>query len=121
MRCLIFADETTANDNQDVVWLHALEGISQTQIETIRYNGNSITTLEFNALTDDQKKSCRVAGKIKELIVEQGFTIAYAAPLQIHEDTRWWMKKPDNPDWLINMHDYTEDDFNENWLAPLAE
>ena len=119
MICLLFPSGPISNVNQKIVWRHALDDLSLTIMAAIRYLGDPITLAAFQALSDEQKNVCTVAGTLSGMIVEDGQTIAYANPLQIYEDSRWWMKKPSNPDWMLGVTDYTEAEFSENWMPPI--
>lgn len=121
MKCIVTASEAGALENEGIGWLNALNELAETRIEVFRYQGEPLTKQEYDALSDADKKSCVIEGVIKGLVTSEGQTVTFAIPREIYQDTRWWFKEPDNPDWMTGMHDYTIEDFQENWIPPYGE
>lgn len=82
-------------------------------------DNNIIPTFEdFYALSNEDKRLCKMVYTNDPTLQRAGYSVRYAIPLPIYQTTDYWIPKPDDTDLMLYVEGYTEEEVQDNWFEP---
>lgn len=116
---LTFNTEQKVNNAQKQIWVNYLEEVFAQNKSRV---GTGITEYDFlDELSDKDKEELKVYGEKNGMIVKDyGLTLRYLSVRKAYNLDKWYFKKPGEK-FMKNVTDYQEEEYNEDWEAPMNE